>query len=106
MSTWRAQAACRGTDTETFFPEGGTVEARRTRETAREVCRGCPVWEDCLREALAVEDFPQGVRGGYDGHERHQISRGRLAWPSAPAVELHPYPVPAPDPGQVGVPAR
>ena len=34
-------------------------------QTAKEICRGCPVKEDCLRQAL-VENVECGVYGGED----------------------------------------
>lgn len=41
------QAACAGADPDLFFPERG-----ESLREAREVCRSCPVREDCLDYAI------------------------------------------------------
>ncbi len=41
---WRELAACRGEDTELFFPEGSAAQAPQA-------CTGCPVRADCLAYA-------------------------------------------------------
>ncbi len=43
---------------------------------AKQVCRGCPVLEQCRRHALAVQE-PYGVWGGLSEGERNDIIRGR-----------------------------
>lgn len=72
---WSARAACRGMDTELFFPSKGNVQQV---QEAKAVCYGCPVREDCLEEALSFEgnkDF--GILGGLDEVERSAIRRRR-----------------------------
>lgn len=39
---WRSRAACRGMDTDLFFPRD-----RKAGEAAIRVCRGCPVAVEC-----------------------------------------------------------
>ncbi|MEJ2862598.1 WhiB family transcriptional regulator [Actinomycetospora flava] len=91
---WQASAACRGVDPELFFPEttdgapdqaldqarddGAASESlvRRQVEAAKAVCRGCPVRERCLVEAL--ERLPYGIAGGMTAHERRQVRAHRV----------------------------
>jgi WhiB family transcriptional regulator, redox-sensing transcriptional regulator len=68
---WKLKSACRGVDPDLFFPDrGGSV-----RE-AKEVCRGCPVREECLRYALENgESF--GIWGGTSERERRSLRSRR-----------------------------
>jgi WhiB family redox-sensing transcriptional regulator len=60
-----------------FHPEGERGPARANRETrAKQVCRGCPVLEQCRRHALAAHE-PYGVWGGLSESERDEIIRDR-----------------------------
>lgn len=68
---WQSFGLCRGVNPDLFFPERG----ESTRE-AKEVCRGCPVREECLEYALAGgEKF--GIWGGLSERERRRIRRQR-----------------------------
>ena len=87
---WQMRGACRGMDSAFFFhPEGERGPARANREArAKEVCRRCPVLEQCRRHALAVHE-PYGVWGGLSESERDddhpRPRRARCACPrSAP----------------------
>lgn len=80
-TTWRDEAACRGTETETFFPE--TYGAGHVAEALR-ICRHCPVKTPCLRIALDLapdrishNDGDSGVFGGTTPRQRRRI---RKAW--------------------------
>jgi WhiB family redox-sensing transcriptional regulator len=64
-------AACRGVDTDVFFP---TSEANA--EAAKEICATCPVREQCLEYALDTRP-PDGVWGGLTPIERHRLIRRR-----------------------------
>lgn len=68
---WQSRAACRGLDTEIFFPatdeEAGPAKA---------VCGSCPVQESCLEHALADRER-EGVWGGATERERRRIIRQR-----------------------------
>jgi WhiB family redox-sensing transcriptional regulator len=68
---WQGQAACRGSDTATFYhPENERGPSRSRRELqAKAVCRSCAVIESCLRWALAARE-PYGVWGGTSPEER------------------------------------
>ena len=81
-SQWRDAAACRGTDPETFFATAppsahrhDREEAARDRESAKRVCRVCPVAADCLE--WAIEHYEYGIWGGTDEDDRKEMRRGR-----------------------------
>ncbi len=75
---WQMQGACRGMDSGFFFhPEGERGPARANRETrAKQVCRTCPVLDQCRRHALTVHE-PYGVWGGLSESERDDMIRQR-----------------------------
>jgi WhiB family redox-sensing transcriptional regulator len=69
--TWEADAACRGHDPELFFGEGPGDAA-----TAKRICAGCPVSEECLATAIARDDtIAYGVWGGVTGPVRTEWRR-------------------------------
>jgi WhiB family redox-sensing transcriptional regulator len=74
---WQMRGSCRGMDSAFFFhPEGERGPARADREArAKEVCRTCPVLEQCRRHALSAHE-PYGVWGGLSESERDEIIRG------------------------------
>lgn len=72
-STWRARAACRGADTNLFFPERGESTA-----AAKAVCAGCPVASECLDYALDTLEH-HGIWGGLSERERRKVRRQRAA---------------------------
>lgn len=63
------QAACRGLDTEIFFPVGRTGYASQFA-TARAICQRCPIQTGCLEDNLDVE---YGVFGGYGPNARRRM---------------------------------
>jgi WhiB family redox-sensing transcriptional regulator len=74
---WLAQAACRDTDPELFFPERGHA---RQGTAAKQVCAGCPVREPCRDLAVRAasgrgEDH--GIFGGTKPHERTGLRANR-----------------------------
>ena len=89
---WRDNAACLGLDTELFFP----VDNRPTSvETARRVCRGCPVRAECLADALATEEpaLRFGVVGGTTPGERRVLHRAGLTITAPHTPPAVPVPV-------------
>ena len=79
--TWRDRAACIGIDTEIFFataPRGAHrrdgEEAARDRESAKRVCRVCPVADECLE--WAIKHGEHGVWGGTDEDDRRRMRWG------------------------------
>lgn len=75
---WRDRAACRGVDSELFFPTAESGPVRTTQvAAAKAVCARCPVRGECLDEALAR--IPYGVAGGLTEHERRTLRRSASA---------------------------
>jgi WhiB family transcriptional regulator, redox-sensing transcriptional regulator len=82
---WRAQALCRDTDPELFFPIGTTGAALVQIEQARAVCRQCPVQADCLDFALTTNQ-DSGIWGGTSEEERRVLRREFVARQKSVAV--------------------
>ncbi|MCX4530258.1 WhiB family transcriptional regulator [Streptomyces sp. NBC_00841] len=74
MENWRMQAACRDEDPDLFFPIGSTGPALVQTDEAKEVCRGCPVREQCLEWAME-NGQDSGVWGGLGEAERRALKR-------------------------------
>lgn len=68
---WMDDALCAQTDPELFFPDKGGS----TRE-AKDICRACPVVDQCLTWAL---EHPQryGIWGGTSERDRRKITTAR-----------------------------
>jgi WhiB family redox-sensing transcriptional regulator len=94
MEDWRHEALCTDEDPELFFPTGETGPALAQIEQAKNVCRRCPVTEECLRWALDT-GVDSGVWGGMSEVERRELKRRSSAlmalktndnrWPQAPS---------------------
>lgn len=71
---WHRQAACREHDTQLFFPEPGEDDEGLT---AKRICAGCPVRDQCLTDVMAWEQpsARYGIVGGLSVNERHQRHR-------------------------------
>lgn len=70
---WRDQAACRGADTELFYP---TEADDVTTAKAVAHCQVCPVADACLTDALATGDR-YGIRGGLTERQRRALHSHR-----------------------------
>ena len=70
-ASWRDEAACKGLDTDTFFPSSDAEAA-----TAKLICAGCPVRSECLEWALLSRQ-EDGVWGGLTDNERRRLRRRR-----------------------------
>jgi len=68
---WMSLAACKGKDTQIFFPRGGFGA-----QSAARICVNCPVVNDCLEYALDNEIY-NGVWGGKSERERMRIAGRR-----------------------------
>ncbi len=66
---WMASAACSKAGIADYFPTKG-----RAPTTARAVCAGCSVREECLDYAMADESL-SGVWGGMTERERKAMRR-------------------------------
>ena len=80
---WQLDATCRGMDVEIFFHP--TRERRREKQrriaTAKSICYGCPVLEECRRHALRNRE-PYGIWGGLSEGERAELlGVGNLRYP-------------------------
>ncbi|MDK1475829.1 WhiB family transcriptional regulator [Streptomyces sp. 549] len=71
---WREYAVCRNEDAELFFPVGSRGPALRQAEDAKQVCRTCPVIEQCARWALDSRQ-QHGIWGGMDEEQRRALLR-------------------------------
>lgn len=71
---WREHAACKGVDSELFFPVSGK---REHATEALQVCAACPVRQACLDDAVERGD-DWAVLGGHTAKER-QAMRGDVA---------------------------
>jgi WhiB family redox-sensing transcriptional regulator len=82
---WFRDAACRGLDTNLFFPEKGEPAQ------AKQVCETCPVTIECL--ALGIDER-QGIWGNTSERERVQIRRKvRAATGKSQNAALRPSPI-------------
>lgn len=70
---WLESAACRADDInpDLMFPDNHTAGIAK----AKTVCRRCPVWRDCLTDALDTGDNQHGIRGGLKPEERRAVAR-------------------------------
>lgn len=66
---WADQAACQNADPEAFFVETGDSV---TTEKAKNICRRCPVVDDCLEYALK-ERITFGVWGATTANDRRLL---------------------------------
>jgi hypothetical protein len=67
------RAACRGSNTELFYPATG-----ENARPAKQVCAGCPVKADCLDyvNTLDPHEADHGVWGGLSPRDRSGLRRG------------------------------
>ncbi len=71
IRTWREAAACLDAPEVDFFPDPADLEAIAT---AKAVCAGCPVSDDCLTWAVETNQT-EGIWGGHSPRERRSIRR-------------------------------
>jgi hypothetical protein len=70
LDDWKLEAACRGLQTNLFFPEKGD---QHTLKTALEICNGtpdtepCPVKQQCLDWILTTFNRDEDLYGIYGG---------------------------------------
>lgn len=79
VPAWTADGVCAQTDPDLFFPEKGQADKTRA---AKAVCGPCPVWNQCLSDAMTREGTVAashrfGVWGGYSPREREGLARLR-----------------------------
>lgn len=75
---WREQSSCSQIDPELFYPD---KENHLSPKTAKKVCAGCPVIDQCLDWALETRE-KHGIWGGLTETERNVLLKNRF--PQAP----------------------
>lgn len=80
---WQEAAACKGMDTNIFFPPSTKPTPGKFYTRARKICGTCPVQIECLAYAQSMErdlnsSFRAGMYGGLSPIERTQIVAGRV----------------------------
>ncbi len=70
---WTQRAACRGVDTEIFYPASPEQEAE-----ALGICATCPVRAQCLDFAVRNKET-YGIWGGTTPEQRRRMRRPRAA---------------------------
>lgn len=71
-SEWWDRAACKGADTESFFPASASrVDNTLEEQSAKAHCRRCPVIHDCAE--FAVTTGQHGIWGGMNDDERRLL---------------------------------
>jgi WhiB family redox-sensing transcriptional regulator len=72
---WMPRSACRGTDTELFFPAAEAGRALPQVWAAKAVCDRCEVRSSCL--SYALETMQHGIWGGTTTDERIAMRRSQ-----------------------------
>ena len=67
---WRLKARCLGRWNE-MHPENSETEI----ETAKQICKTCPVTRDCFLDAVATGDMEHGIRAGLKPAERRAVAK-------------------------------
>lgn len=83
---WREYAACKGMDTNLFFPEKGY--STDTVQSAKKICNGCSVREECLDFIMNQPDDRYGIFGGYTYTQRRVIRRLMKTNPSIMLMDM------------------
>ena len=72
---WMTKAACIGEPRDLFFPGPGQDGIRKTKK-AKEICRTCPVVNDCIVYAMSFSPRSLiGIWGGTTERERTRIHK-------------------------------
>jgi WhiB family redox-sensing transcriptional regulator len=79
-------AACAGEDPELWFPSEAATAAS-TAATAKEICSGCPIVEECAEYAIPIAELV-GVWGNLTAAQRRQKRFERSAPARGDAVCL------------------
>ena len=73
---WRHHGACIGEDPELFFPSGHHAVDGQQVQTAKSVCKRCPVMDECRKWAIE-SGIVFGIWGGQTEDERAAEIRNR-----------------------------
>jgi hypothetical protein len=83
---WRKEALCLKRHIDFWFPPMDADVPENYYAVAREVCRRCPVWKDCLNDAMKPPVEAWGMWGGLTPQERTVINNST---PKPTAVRPH-----------------
>ena len=72
VQEWTAHAVCATVDGNLWFPEKND---RMSAQRAKQICRTCPVINECLEAAITSEVVELGIWGGTSERERRNIRR-------------------------------
>jgi WhiB family redox-sensing transcriptional regulator len=73
---WQSRGHCLRWPTEVFFPEDqGRQGLRARQQRAKQICRNCPVLDDCREHALRAPEV-QGIWGATTPRERAHLLDG------------------------------
>lgn len=72
INDWLERAACASTDPDLFTSKSPSCVAK-----AKDICKRCPVIEDCLEHAID-NGMSSGIWGGMTPTERTRLRRSRL----------------------------
>jgi len=70
---WTKEARCAEVDTEMFFPDKGDITSATS---ARKICNGCEVKQQCLEYALDNREV-YGIWGGTNERDRRPLLKAR-----------------------------
>ena len=89
MTDTYTDAACRGCETELWFADS---RHRADQLAAIDICKGCPIRQACLDDAIATGDA-WGIRGGLTEAARRRLKSGRALKPhgTTAAYQRHLY---------------
>jgi WhiB family redox-sensing transcriptional regulator len=68
MSGWQDKAACKGVDTNLFFPENADVD-----DQVLALCENCPVKDECRDYGVVYEEW--GIWGGLTASQRRRVRK-------------------------------
>jgi WhiB family redox-sensing transcriptional regulator len=80
IENWRADAKCKGQDTELWYPPREKELYKTIADQAKNICFGrdgrpeCPVRKDCLLYAEGMDE-QYGIWGGLSHRERNALKR-------------------------------
>ena len=70
---WQQLAACRGIDTNLFFPSNAQ-ESAQAKAIIKPLCEACPVFKDCYAYAVSFpEKALQGIWANTTDNDRRRI---------------------------------
>lgn len=72
ITDWQRRAACRGPQSEVFYPPAKferKIERRERERLAKAICASCGVQGTCLNDAV-VRDEQHGIWGGLNEGDR------------------------------------